>query len=31
LLENYDNGLALREAEAVLRGVARVANEAQKP
>jgi 4-phosphopantoate--beta-alanine ligase len=30
LLENYDNGLALCEAEAVLRGVVHVASDAQK-
>jgi 4-phosphopantoate---beta-alanine ligase len=30
LLENYDNGLALREAEAVLRGIVHVASDAQK-
>jgi 4-phosphopantoate--beta-alanine ligase len=30
LLENYDNGLALREAEATLRGVVRVAGDALK-
>jgi 4-phosphopantoate--beta-alanine ligase len=30
LLGNYDNGLALREAEAALRGVVHVAGDAQK-
>jgi 4-phosphopantoate--beta-alanine ligase len=30
ILENYDNGLALREAEAVLRGGVHVASDAQK-
>ena len=30
LLENYDNGLALREAEATLRGVVQVAGDDKK-